>query len=150
MEIKLLVDHREAITTLADWYKVEWQPYYGERGHADAEADLTSRCNRDTLPIGFVAVKGSQVMGTVALDLDPATNLKPSVVGLLVGSEYRRKGIATALLRTAKDVARDLTYRKIYLSSSVLGGLLVRTDWRAVGEVEFLNAEHGTIYVCDL
>lgn len=150
MEIKLLADHSEAIATLADWYITEWQPYYGELGPGDAESDLTSRCNRNLIPAGLVAVEDDQVIGTVALDVDPATNLNPSVVGLLVGSEYRRKGIATALLRSAKDLARDLAYRQLYLSSSVLGDLLVRTGWRVKGEVEFLNAEHGTIYVCDL
>ena len=150
MEIKLLADQSDAIATLADWYINEWQPYYGRCGPGDAVSDLSSRCNRDVIPVGLIAVDDGQVMGTVALDLDPSTNLSPSVVGLLVASNYRRKGIATALLRSAKDLARDLAYQQLFLSTAVLGDLLERTGWRATGEIEFLNGEHGVIYVCDL
>jgi len=150
MEIELLADQRDAIATLAMWYKSEWQPYYGENGPGNAEADLISRCNRDSIPIGLVAMEKDQVMGTAALDLDPSTHLYPSVVGLLVGERYRRKGIATSLLCSAMVLARTLGHRHLYLSTSVLSDLLVRLKWRAKGEVEFLNVQPGIIYVCEL
>ena len=150
MNIGLLADHTEAIATLADWYLLEWEPYYGVDGPGDARADLKSRCNRKKTPIGLVAIEGDQVCGTIALDLDVTTNLAPSVVGLLVGNEYRRRGIAATLLTSAEDLARDLGYDQLYVSTTVLSDLLERMGWRTIGKVEFLNAEHGSIYVCDL
>ncbi len=150
MIIALLADHPEAIATLVDWYRSEWEPYYGVDGPGDARADLTSRCNREKVPIGLVAIEDDRVYGTIALDLDVTTSLTPSVIGLLVGSEYRRRGIAAALLRSAEDLARALGYHQLYVSTSVLSGLLERTGWRSMGEVEFLNAERGSIYVRDL
>jgi GNAT superfamily N-acetyltransferase len=150
MNIELLADHTGAITALEDWYLMEWEPHYGVGGPGDARADLKSRCNRKKTPIGLVAIDGDRVCGTIALDIDVTTNLAPSVVGLLVGNEYRRRGIATALLRSAEDLARDLGYDQLYVSTTILSDLLERIGWRTIGKVEFLNAEHGSIYVRDL
>ena len=38
----------------------------------------------ESIPIAFVAAEGGDVYGIAALDLDVATGLTPSVVGLLV------------------------------------------------------------------
>ena len=150
MKIRLLADHADVIPTLADWYLSEWEPYYGVHGPGDARVDLESRCNREELPIGLVALEGDQVWGTAALDLDATTNLSPSVVGLLVGRDHRRRGIATALLEAAEDLACRVGYNRLYISTTVLGGLLERMGWNAMGEVEFLNAEQGSIYTRSL
>ena len=150
MNIQLLADHVEVIPTLTDWYLSEWEPYYGVHGPGDARADLESRCNREQLPVGLVALAGDQVWGTAALDLDATTNLSPSVVGVLVERDHRRRGIATAMLEAAADVARRLGYNRLYISTTVLGGLLERIGWYAMGEVEFLNAEQGSIYTRSL
>ncbi len=150
MEIELLADHSESIPMLADWYVSEWEPYYGVSGPGDARADLESRRNRDVLPIGFVATEGGEVHGTAALDLDVATGLTPSVVGLLVGPLRRGRGIATALLESAESLAKRLGYSRLYVSTTVLGGLLVRMGWYSLGGVEFVNKEQGSIYARDL
>ena len=150
MAIELISDHLEVIPTLTEWYQSEWEPYYGKNGPGNARADLESRCNRDELPIGLVAIEDNQVLGTAALDLDVTTNLTPSVVGLLVGPAYRRRGIATALLNTAEDLARQLGYRRLYVSTTILGDLLNQLGWEAMGAVQFLNAEQGSVYVRDL
>ena len=105
MMIELSSDRLEVIPTLTKWYQFEWEPYYGKDGPGNARVDLESRCNRDELPVGLVAIEDNQVLGTAALDLDVTTNLTPSVVGLLVGPAYRRRGIATALIKAAEDLA---------------------------------------------
>ena len=150
MDIHLLADHTEVIPALTDWYLLAWEPYYGVNGSGDAQADLTSRCRHESIPIGLVAMDGDRLYGTVALDRDAATNLTPSVVGLLVGSEHRRKGIGTELLKSAEELARRLGYSRLYISTTILGELLIGRGWQALGEVEFLNAEQGSIYVRDL
>ena len=150
MKIELITDHLEVIPTLTDWYLAEWEPYYGDDGPGNPQADLESRCNRDELPIGLVALEGDEVLGTAALDLDVTTNLTPSVVGLLVGPAYRRRGIATALLKAIEETARELGYGRLYVSTSALGELLQRLGWEAMGEVQFLNAEPGSVYRRDL
>ena len=150
MNIELLADHTDAIPTLSEWYKSEWEPYYGRRGPGDARADLELRCNHEVIPIGLVALEGDEVHGTLALDFDPATKLSPSVVGLLVRHDRRGRGIATALLQSAEDLARRLGYRRLYISTTVLGDLLVHLGWQSIGKVEFLNNERGSIFARDL
>ena len=142
--------HVGVIPTLVEWYRSEWEPFYGIDGPGDARADLESRCNRDKLPVGLVAIEDDQVLGTAALDLDVTTNLTPSIVGVLVGTAYRRRGIATALLSAAEELAHELGHRRLYVSTTVLGELLNRLGWKAMGNVQFLNAEQGSVYVRDL
>ncbi len=149
MQIELLAENTEVIPTLADSYLLEWEPYYGINGPGDARTDLESRCNHDALPIGLVAMEGNQVLGTAALDLDVATDLTPSVVGLLVEHEHRGRGIATKLLESAEGLAKRLGYSRIYISTTVLGDLLVRMGWHPFGKAEFLNDEQGLIYACN-
>ncbi len=147
MTIEPLAAHHDVLPILTDWYLTEWEPYYGTEGPGNAQADLKSRCNYEEIPIGLVALEDGQVCGTVALDLDTATNLTPSVVGLLVDPAYRRRGIAAALLKSAEGLARTLGYGRIYMSTTVLGNLLERTGWQKLREVEFMNSECGLIYV---
>ena len=150
MEIALLADHTKVIPILADWYVREWEPYYGANGPGDARTDLESRCNKNAIPIGLVALNDDEVQGVVALDLDVATSLTPSVVGLLVAGKYRGQRVATRLLESAKRLARRLGYTRVYISTTVLGEHLLRNGWRLHGDARFLNDEQGSIYVCDL
>lgn len=150
MNIELLADHAESIPMLVDWYVSEWEPHYGISGAGDARADLESRCNRDEIPIGFVVAEGGEVYGTAALDVDAATGLTPSVVGLLVEPSQRGRGVATALLESSEYLAKRLGYSRLYVSTTILGDLLVRMGWYSLGEVQFVNEEQGSIYARDL
>ena len=149
MNITLLGDHIDVLPTLADWYREEWAPYYGVDGPGDALADLESRCNKDALPVGLVAIEHNQVQGVAALDLDPATNLTPSVVGLLVGVKYRGQGVAARLLESATNLADRLGHDRLYISTTILGDHLQKKGWRYVGPVSFLNGKQGSIYSYD-
>jgi GNAT superfamily N-acetyltransferase len=150
MTIELLADNTEFLPTLVCWYEREWRPYYGIDGPGKAQVDLEARCNRDTVPIGFVAKENNQLLGSAALDLDAATSLVPSVVGLLVADEFRREGVASELLKSATRLAESLGYNHLYISTSMLGDHLLRNGWRWFGDAQFLNDEHGSIYVFDL
>ena len=150
MNIGLLADHSAFIDELAASYENEWAPYYGESGPGDAVADLASRCNRDRLPIGLVATERDRILGSVALDGDAATGLTPSVVGLLVAPEARGQGIARELIGAAERLARELGYDELFISTSILHGMLRRKGWQDKGDVDFLNNERGRIFVRNL
>jgi GNAT superfamily N-acetyltransferase len=150
MDIALLADHIEALPALAEWYRDAWEPYYGVDGPGDALADLQSRCNKNALPIGFVALEGDQVQGVAALDLDVVTKLAPSVVGLLVAVEYRDQGVAAQLLESAKNLAGRLGYSRVYISTTILGEHLLKKGWHDFGPVRFLNDQRGSVYAYDL
>jgi GNAT superfamily N-acetyltransferase len=150
VRIALLADHTGAIDTLAAWYEHEWGPYYGAQGPGDAAADLASRCSRDRLPAGLVAIDDDKIVGTAAVGRDAASGIAPAVVGLLVVPEYRRKGVAGALLDAAGRLAKDLGCDALFMSTSILGELLQRKGWREKGDVEFMNSERGKVYELSL
>ncbi len=150
MHIALLADHTGSVDELAARYEAEWAPYYGDSGPGNARADLASRCNRDRLPIGLVAIEGDRILGSAALDRDAATGLTPSVVGLLVAPEARGRGIARALIEAAERLARDLRYDEVYFSTSILQSMLRRAGWQEKSDVRFLNDERGTVFARNL
>jgi len=147
MIIEHLSDHSDTIPELVNWFTSEWEPYYGDTGAGDARADLEARLNRESLPVGLVAMEGGKVLATATIGLDVSTNLTPSIIGLLVGLDYRGRGIGTELLETCVDVALELGHRRVYVSTSRLGSLLSRMGWKKFGETTFLNDEQGSVYV---
>lgn len=150
MIIELLADNTDVLPILEAWYEREWDPYYGADGPGSAQADLQSRCNRDAIPVAIVAKEKGSLRGVAALDTDAATGLTPSVVGLLVAEEFRRRGVASRLLESAARLAEELGYEHLYISTAILGGHLLRNGWRRIDETRFLNGELGSIYVNEL
>jgi GNAT superfamily N-acetyltransferase len=146
MTIELLADNTELLPALVKWYECEWGPYYGADGPGNAQLDLASRCNRDVIPVGFVAKRDKHLLGVAGLDRDATTNLAPSIVGLLVADEFRRRGVASSLLQAATSFAEGLGYKHVYISTTVLGDHLLRNGWRRIGDARFLNDENGSIY----
>ena len=85
-----------------------------------------------------------------ALDQDATSSLAPSVVGLMVANEYRRRGVASRLLKAATRLAQDLGCNHVYINTTVLGDQLLRSGWRRIGDARFLDDEQGSVYVIDL
>ncbi len=148
MRVELLADHPDALPQLAAMFVAEWEPYYGPDGPGNAFADLQSRCRRDTIPIGLVAIDEREIMGTVAIDREPTTQLEPSIVGLLVRPGRRGEGIATGLLRAAAGLAKTIGYPRIHTSTALpyMRDALLSQGWRQTGEVEYLNGECGQVF----
>lgn len=152
MRVELLADHLDALPQLAELFMAEWAPYYGPNGPGNALADLKSRCRRDTIPIGLVAIDAFEILGTVAIDRDPTTQLEPSIVGLLVLPDRRGEGVATALLQAAATLAKTIGYPRIHTSTALpyMWDALQSKGWRRTGEVEYLNGEHGQVFELEL
>jgi len=148
MRFELLADHLDALPRLAEMFIAEWEPYYGPDGPGNALADLKSRCRRDTIPIGLVAIDAFEILGAVAIDRDPTTQLEPSIVGFLVRPDRRGEGIATGLLRAPATLAKTIGYPRIHTSTALpyMRDALRTNGWRRTGEVEYLNGEHGQVF----
>ncbi len=96
IKIELLADNPEAIPILKELFESEWEPYYGEAGPGDAEKDIKGSNNRTELPIGLVAKFEGKICGTAALKKESVTTFPdfyPWLAALIVGPEYRKKGI---------------------------------------------------------
>lgn len=148
LRIELLADHPEAIPVLERWFRREWAPYYGRRGPGDARRDLLASCNRNEPPMALVALAGDTVCGTAALEPESITthpHLSPWLAALLVGTEFRRRGIAGELIAAVEDKARRLGFETIHAGtgegSGTPEGALRRRGWQLVERAPYFVSE---------
>src|SRR3954463_7207915 len=97
LRIARLADHADAVSLLARGYDREWPEWYREPGQA--RQDLSARLNRSSLPLGLVALDAGAAVGTAALSADDTygdPDFRPTLIGLWVAPEHRRRGIASA------------------------------------------------------
>ena len=77
--------------------------------------------NIDRVPIAFVALDDDGgIVGTASLIFDDLEGdpRNPWLASVYVPPEQRKKGIASALVRTVEDAARRLGYSRLYLFTS--------------------------------
>lgn len=142
IEVRYLVEVPTALPILAQWFKEEWGPYYGPTGTGNAEADLKASCQRDELPIGFVAVSNEdEVLGTIALKSSSISHhhLGPWAAAFLVGKDHRRRGVGYTLIAHLEDVARRLGFESVYMSTDGATSIVERRGWRQFDKAESLR-----------
>jgi predicted N-acetyltransferase YhbS len=129
MLISLLADHPEYIAMLAPPAFEHWQQYGFPGTLADRRQKLREHCQREKLPIAWVAHEGDQVLGTIALrlhDLPDYREFSPWLGGLFVLPEYRQRGVGAALCQTVEQFAlTERGVQTLYLFT------LDRQDWYA-------------------
>jgi GNAT superfamily N-acetyltransferase len=117
MTIRPLADSPDAVPLLARWFHREWHDFDG-RSLADIEEQLAENLTRDSIPITFLAQSGSELVGTVSLDLSdlPAfDHFSPWLASLYVLPSARGVGIGTALVRHAQKFATSRGVKRIHL-----------------------------------
>ena len=104
---------------LAAWFYAEWHGFDG-RSQANIKAQLTENLGRDCIPITFLAHAGSEIVGTVSLDLSDLPSfdyLSPWLASLYVLPAARKTGIGTALVRHAQQFATSRGIMRLFLWS---------------------------------
>jgi len=118
LRIGYLIDHPEYMPQLAQWLFEQWDAILGEKTPKVRIRKLKAHMNRDQLPIAWVAHANGQLLGTAALrahDLEGHEDLTPWLGGVLVGSQFRRRGIGAALCANVEKVAQSRGIKTLYL-----------------------------------
>ena len=151
IKIEFLDDHRHMIRILENYFKAEWNEYYGPEGPGNALNDIKSLCNKSELPIGLVALKHNSFCGSVALRQKSASHqhLKPWVTSLYVVSEVRRQGVGTRLINAIERLSMNLGYSSIYARSATAANFFQKNNWMPFDWIAF-DEEHLTIFNKDL
>lgn len=108
MEIVPLADKKEFIAELAELHHSEWKhlnPSLTLEGRTEA---ISKAAGRKGIPSIFVAVSGSQLVGSAALvqnDMDTKPDLSPWLAAVYVKESFRHHGIATELIARCEDEA---------------------------------------------
>lgn len=132
IQISYLIDHPEYLPQLAQWQFEEWDRILGEERIEPRIAKLKKHLNRDKLPIAWIAHADRKLLGSAALrvhDLDEREDLSPWLGGVIVGPDFRRRGIGAALCLTVEDAARSRGIKKLYLFTHDKQTWYLRLGW---------------------
>lgn len=135
MKIKALIDCPELIPQLADlWYErigKIWAPHIKPE---QAQQRFLTHCNREQLPIMYVAIENNNPVGMVALRQNDGirTELCPWLAGLVVRPDYQKHGLGRNLIEFVKAQAKTLGHDKLYLLTfdSTLPNWYAKLGWK--------------------
>ncbi len=148
-----LAEVPDKIAELARWFVAEWEPYYGDDGPGDAMDDLAACCNRDALPIAFVALDAEgEPLGTAALKAESVgskSGQSPWLAALLVDPDQRRCGVGTVLVAAIEAEARRMGFDALYVSTDAGENIVRKRGWQPLDTVSSLRGPI-TVYRCDL
>jgi len=150
IDIAPLAAHPESLSKLATWFENAWPAWYGPGGQGSATEDLHARCRRAGLPYALVALCDGELCGTAALtpvSVPSHAHLGPWLSGLLVASEFRRRGIAERLIEGIEAAARQQGHATVYAATGG-GPVSPRTALCRRGWFVFDGAGSGlTVYM---
>ena len=120
----------------------EWAWINPEETEDERAAKFRSYMNHDRLPMAWIAAECEEPMGIAALrehDLPGREDLSPWLATLFVRPEFRRRGVASALCRTAEQGARQLGVVQMYLFTVDKQQLYAKLGWRSLQKDRWMN-----------
>jgi GNAT superfamily N-acetyltransferase len=118
MEIRYLADCLEHAPSLAQWHFEQWKHLVEGDSPQRRLRLLLSRAGHRAIPTVFVALGSSQLLGSATLaehDMETRPELTPWMVDVFVAPEFRRRGIASLLVRRIVREAAELGVGELYL-----------------------------------
>src|ERR1700730_8621758 len=123
MEIHYLADVLAHAPMLAQWHYDQWHALAVARSGKEDSPErrlnlLLARANRRVVPTVFVAVDGERLLGSATLaehEMETRLELTPWMVDVFVALEFRRRGIASALVKRVVREAAELGVAELYL-----------------------------------
>ncbi len=146
LSIDFLAHHPWCVTELAGHFYEHWRGYYDQRGVTPAAIRnaLHERANLDSLPLAVVALREGVPVGTATIkpqDLDCRPDFTPWLAGVMVAPEYRRQGIATALVERIVEEALRLRLPRLYLWTPNSESMYTRLGWSRIEKIPYFGSE---------
>lgn len=140
MRIELLADHPEKIEEIARWHWEEWGHHNPNGTYERTLSRLSSRLNRDQVPLAYVAILADRLVGTASLvehDMDGREDLSPWLAGVFVHPDYRRQGIGSCLVEEVCEKARSLGFYELFLYTHSAHSLYKTLGWTDLAEENY-------------
>ena len=144
MRVVPLVERPDLVEQVSAWGFAEWGHLNPGQTLEQRTVRVRGKMNVDRVPIAFVALDvEDRIAGTASLIFDDLEGdpRNPWLASVFVPPEHRKKGIASALVRTVEDAARRLGYSRLYLFTSSAPTLYAGLGWRAL-ELRDYRGEH--------
>ncbi len=135
-----LVERQDLAEQVAAWGFAEWGHLNPGETLAQRVIRIRGKLNTDRVPIAFVALgDDGRMVGTASLIFDDLEGdpRNPWLASVYVPPEHRKKGIASALVRTVEDAARHLGYARLYLFTSTAPHLYASLGWRPLDRQDY-------------
>ncbi len=144
MRVVPLVERPDLVEQVSAWGFAEWGHLNPGQTLEQRTVRIRGKMNVDRVPIAFVALdEEDRIAGTASLIFDDLEDdpRNPWLASVFVPPEHRKKGIASALVRTVEDAARRLGYSRLYLFTSSAPTLYAGLGWRALEQRDY-RGEH--------
>jgi N-acetylglutamate synthase-like GNAT family acetyltransferase len=152
MQIGYLADHKDFISTLANWHHQEWSYLRPEESKEARIERLRGCCGHKEIPTVVIAFTDGELLGSamlVAHDMDTRTDLSPWLAGVFVAAEQRRRSIGGALVQRIIEEARGLGVQRLYLYTPGAEEFYARRGWSLVERTNYHEAD-VTVMCLDL
>lgn len=117
-QLTFLADYPQFVPTIAEWIFDEWGHQDPENSLKNSVARLQSRLNTNTPPIALVGLLDGKPIACSSIkirELDPFPQYTHWLGSVYVLSEFRNKGIGTAVVEISSQIAAKLGLRELYL-----------------------------------
>ena len=144
MHIDYLADHRDLIPTLAPWHHRQWAYLNPGKTLEQRIAKLRGHCGRKTIPVTFVALEDTTLLGSASLvedDMDTYPDLSPWLASVYVAPEHRRQGIGSALVRRVVEEAAALGSKTLFLFTPDRESLYARLGWKVRSREQYRGVD---------
>lgn len=131
-----------AAEIIAKWQYAEWGSGYNQTDLADFLVDIRRAIRSEEIPLILVATAESEIVGTASIienDLPLRKDLNPWLASVFVRPDWRRKGIASQLIKVALTRARLIRIKKIFLFTHDLQEFYNEFAFVTIDQSEFMG-----------
>ncbi|WP_262927282.1 GNAT family N-acetyltransferase [Phytohalomonas tamaricis] len=137
--VRLTPDH-PALPVIAQWHFTQWGHLRANDSEAAVLERLCAACTSTAVPSTYVALYGETPVGTARLieyDMPDMPRRTPWLAAVIVAPKYRRRGIASRLVRHVEQVAFAAGYVALYLYTPDQQRLYARLGWQQLEEDDY-------------
>ncbi len=142
--IPYLADHPQHVPVIAEWAFRHWGRMYRMPSLEWQIERISERLNKDRLPIAFVALAGSEPVGTASLKIREMTthpHLEHWLGTVYVVETWRHRGIGTALVECVETEARRFRIGTLYLHTPDKEGFYAKRGWTVIERPTYFDMQ---------
>jgi GNAT superfamily N-acetyltransferase len=141
VSIEYLADYPEFVLQIAIWYFDEWGHRIPGNSVEGIRTRLTTKLNRDRVPIPIVAIAHGRLIGTAQLkthEMEIYPNREFWLGGVYVDLQARKHGIGKQLVTRVEEISKRLGIPVLFLQTERLdGGLYAKLGWSPLEQVKY-------------
>jgi len=140
MKIAPLCDHLRFVDEIASLHYKEWLHLSPNESIEDRRTALKSAAASEGIPSIYIAYKGSEFIGSaglVAHDMESRSDISPWLAAVFVKKEWRKRGIATLLLKHCEFQASKAGVRTLYLFTEFAANMYAKNGWMHLEQREY-------------